>query len=216
MPSLITILRTVHDPRDCNARHDLAAILFLALAGTLCGAKSCVDIADFAEANAEDLAAIVPLPHGAPSHDTFSRVFRLLDPAELDTAFRCFMESLRDSLGLGAPRGVVAVDAKSLRRSYERGRAHMPPLMVSVWDTQTRLSIGARPRARQRRGQGEARPAQGPRAQGLHCNGRRAARECRNGLRRARRQGARLPRLKGNRGLLHGTVEAAEPGLVLP
>ena len=144
MAGLISILREVHDPRDMNARHDLASILFLALAATLCGAKSCVQMAEFADGNVDELSAMVPLPHGAPSHDTFSRVFRLLDPAELARAFAAFMAALREELGLGPARGVVAVDAKSLRRGYEKGRAHMPPLMVGVWDAETRLSLAAR------------------------------------------------------------------------
>lgn len=143
MSALITILREVRDPRDLNARHDLAAVLFLALAATLCGAKSCVEIAEFAAARAEDLKEIVPLRHGVPSHDTFSRVFRLLDPAELSRAFTAFMAAMRRELGLPAPGGVVAIDGKALRRGYEKGRAHMPPLMVSVWDAQTRLAIAS-------------------------------------------------------------------------
>ncbi len=118
-------------------------MLFIALAATLCGAKSTVDIADFGAANQAMLAEIVDLPHGVPSHDCFSRVFRLLDPAELKTALTRFAQTLRAALGLGAPRGVVAIDAKSLRHGYERGRAHMPPLMVGVWDAETRLSIAA-------------------------------------------------------------------------
>lgn len=141
MPPVITIFREIHDPRQVNARHDLATLLFLALAATLCGAKSCVDIAEFVVDREDELAEIVPLPHGAPSHDTFSRVFRLLDPAELARAFAAFMQALRNELGLAPPRGVVAVDGKALRRGYEKGRAHMPPLMVSVWDTETRLAI---------------------------------------------------------------------------
>jgi hypothetical protein len=51
LQALIAIFREVRDPRDFNARHDLAAMLFIALAATLCGAKTCVDIADFAAAN---------------------------------------------------------------------------------------------------------------------------------------------------------------------
>jgi predicted transposase YbfD/YdcC len=141
MQPLITILREVRDPRDINARHEVGTILFLALAATLCGAKSCVEIAEFVEAREVELLAIVDLPHGAPSHDTFSRLFRLLDPSELAKAFTGFMTALRAELGLPPPRGVVAIDAKSLRRGYEKGRAHFPPLMVSVWDTQTRLAI---------------------------------------------------------------------------
>lgn len=144
MEALITILREVRDPRDFNARHDCASMLFVALMATLCGAKSCVDIADFCLVNATELSEIVDLPHGAPSHDSFSRLFRLLDPDEMATAFMAFAQTLRAGLGLGSAKGVVAIDGKRLRRGYERGRAHMPPLMISVWDAQTRLSLSAR------------------------------------------------------------------------
>src|SRR6267154_3722983 len=144
METLISIFREVRDPRDFNAQHDLPAMLFIALAATLCGAKSCVDFADFAAAHEEELAEIVDLRHGAPSHDCFSRLFRLLDPEEMAKAFARFAKALREGLGLGPAKGVVAVDGKRLRRGYERGRAFMPPLMVSIWDAETRLSIAAR------------------------------------------------------------------------
>ena len=144
MQSIITIFREVRDPRDINARHDLAAMLFITLAATLCGAKDCVAVADFAAANEESLGEIVDLPHGAPSHDCFSRLFRLLDPAELEAALARFAQALRAALGLGAAAGVVAIDGKSLRRGYERGRAFVPPMMLSVWDAETRLSIASR------------------------------------------------------------------------
>lgn len=144
MSLVLTVFREVRDPRGLNARHDLAELLFVALAATLCGAKSCVDIAEFAEEQEDVLREIVPLRHGPPSHDTFSRVFRLLDPAELLEAFMAFMASFREALGVPPPQGVVAIDGKSLRRGYEAGRVHMPPLMVSVWDAETRLAIAAK------------------------------------------------------------------------
>jgi len=100
-----------------------------------------VEIAEFAEERKAELGEIVDLPHGAPSHDTLSRVFRLLDPGELDSAFACGLAAMRAELGLAQPRGVVAIDGKSLRRGYDKGRAFMPPLVVSVWDSQTRLAI---------------------------------------------------------------------------
>src|SRR5919199_5980921 len=84
--ALLTIFREVRDPRRDNARHDLADMLFVALAAVLCGAKTCVDMADFAESRLDMVRDIVDLAHGAPSHDTFSRVFRLLDPQELRSA----------------------------------------------------------------------------------------------------------------------------------
>jgi predicted transposase YbfD/YdcC len=141
MESLLSIFREVRDPRDFNSWHDLPAMLFIALAATLCGAKSCVAIADFAATNEEQLAEIVDLPHGAPSHDCFSRVFRLLNPEEMVQVFARFVVALREGLGLGPVNGVVAVDGKRLRRGYERGKACMPPLMVSVWDADTRMSL---------------------------------------------------------------------------
>ena len=144
METLISIFREVRDPRDFNAQHDLPAMLFIGLSATLCGGKSCVDFADFAAANEATFAEIVDLKHGPPSHDCFSRVFRLLDPGEMAQVFTRFMTALRQGLGLGAAKGVVAVDGKRLRRGYERGRAFMPPLMVSVWDAETRLSLATR------------------------------------------------------------------------
>ena len=144
MEPLLSIFCEVRDPRDFNAQHDLAAMLFVGLAATLCGAKSCVDFADFAAANEAELAGIVDLRHGAPSHDCFSRVLRLLDPDEMAQAFTRFVAALREGLGLDPAKGVVAVDGKRLRRGYERGRSHMPPLMVSVWDAETRLSLATR------------------------------------------------------------------------
>jgi predicted transposase YbfD/YdcC len=144
METLLAILRDVRDPRDINARQDCASMLFIALIAMLCGAKTCVDIADFAAAHEEELGQIVDLAHGAPSHDSFSRLFRLLDPEELAQLFVRFAKALREGLGLPAAKGVVAIDGKRLRRGYERGRAFMPPLMISVWDAETRLSLAAR------------------------------------------------------------------------
>lgn len=141
MAGVITILREVRDPRQVNARHDLGDILFVALAAMLCGAKTCVEIAEFAEDRLDQLREMVDLAHGAPSHDTFSRVFRLLDPQELAKTFEACLGEMRQALKLGAPKGVVAIDGKSLRRGYEKGRSHMPPLMVSVYESQTRLCL---------------------------------------------------------------------------
>ena len=131
MESVLGIFASVEDPRDHTTQYELPALLFIALAATLCGAKSCVDIADFADGNRDELADIVSLPAKAtPSHDTFSRLFRLLDPGQMEEALRRFGTAMRKGLGLDPAAGTVAVDGKRLRRGYERGRASMPPLMV--------------------------------------------------------------------------------------
>lgn len=74
-----------------------------------------MDIADFAAANEVELAQIVDLPHGAPSHDCFSRLFRLLDPVEMEQVFARFAKALREGLGLPGAKGVVAIDGGALR-----------------------------------------------------------------------------------------------------
>lgn len=142
MKGLLVILEEVRDPRKENARHDLASILFIAVAATLCGEKTCVDFADFAEAHFETLHEIVALPHGPPSHDTFSRILRVLDPDELAVALNRFVSTMRRALGLRGPR-TVAIDGKSLNGAYEKGKACLPALMVNVWDNETRLAIAA-------------------------------------------------------------------------
>lgn len=209
METIVSIFREVHDPRDVNSRHPVSSMLFVALAATLCGAKSAVDIADFGEVNEATLAEIVELPHGAPSHDCFSRLFRLLDPAELATALARFGQALRAALKLGAPQGVVAVDGKSLRRAYERGRSFMPALMVGVWDAETRLSIAAR----RAEGSDEVTATLAVlkavvlkgctvTADALHCHPRMAE--------AVRASGAHYAlALKGNHGPLHGAAVAA-------
>src|SRR5919198_503403 len=78
--------RRVQDPRADNARHDLVELLVIALAAVLCGAESCADMADFGQAKEGLLRLFLRLEHGIPSHDTFSRVFRLLDPQGFETA----------------------------------------------------------------------------------------------------------------------------------
>jgi predicted transposase YbfD/YdcC len=142
MEGLLVVFEEVRDPHKENARHDLASILFIAVAATLCGEKTCVDFADFADAHFEVLREIVALPHGPPSHDTFSRIFRVLDPCELAMVLERFVSAMRRAIGLSGPR-TIAIDGKSLNGAYEKGKACVPALMVNVWDNETRLAIAA-------------------------------------------------------------------------
>src|SRR6476469_1835399 len=104
------------DPRAHNALHDLTEILFIALTATLCGATSCVDMALFARMKAYLWKDVLELKHGLPSHDTFSRIFRMLDPDAFEIAFRRFMKAFAEGANIGRLEGVVAVDGKALRR----------------------------------------------------------------------------------------------------
>ncbi len=126
------------DPRKNQAQHDLTEMLFIALLATLSGATTCCDIELFGQAKEALLRTVLVLEHGIPSHDTFSRVFRILDPDSLEKVFRRFTKAFATTAKI---RGVVAIDGKALRRAYERGQSHMPPVMVTAWSAMTRMAL---------------------------------------------------------------------------
>ena len=126
------------DPRRGNAqRHDLLEILLIALAAMLAGAETCVDIAAFGRAKEPLLRRFLALPGGVASHDTFSRLFRLLDPAALETCFGRFVAAFAARVD-----EVVAIDGKAARRSYDRRAGARPLHLVSAWACQQRLVLG--------------------------------------------------------------------------
>jgi predicted transposase YbfD/YdcC len=139
MEKFQSIFREVPDPRAGNARHNLVDILVIALAAVLCGAESCADMAEFGCAKRALLRQFLDLEHDIPSHDTFSRVFRLLDPQAFEPVFRRFMAEFAQEL-----HGVVAVDGKALRGAFERGRKTTPLQLVNVWAAEARLAVAQR------------------------------------------------------------------------
>ena len=126
------------DPRKKQARHDLTEMLFIALLATLCGATTCCDIALFGRSKEALLRTMLVLEHGIPSHDTFSRVFRIIDPKGFEKVFRRFTEAFATVTKI---KGVVALDGKALRRAYQSGKSHMPPVMVTAWSAMTRMAL---------------------------------------------------------------------------
>lgn len=137
---ILDMLGDIPDPRRYNALHDLTDVLFVALAAMLCGATHCTEMEWFAKARLDLLRQFVPLRKGAPSHDTFSRVFQALDPEAFNGVFSRLMSAFGAQARQDAGRQ-VAIDGKSLRRAYEKGRAHMPALVVTAFDCETFLSL---------------------------------------------------------------------------
>jgi predicted transposase YbfD/YdcC len=125
------------DPREDNSRHLLLDILVIGFCTILCGGEDCSDMALFGRAKEAFLRQFLRLPHGIPSHDTFSRVFRLLDPAQFQACFLRFMTDFADTA-----RGVIAIDGKTLRRSFDRAAERSPLHLVSAWAADCRLVLG--------------------------------------------------------------------------
>jgi predicted transposase YbfD/YdcC len=138
MLSIWSSFADLPDPRTGNAqRHNLLDLLTIALTATICGAESCVDFADFARDRESLFREFLELPGGLPSHDTFSRLFRLLDPTAFATCFAQFL----DGLGEAGP-GVIAIDGKTMRRSFDRAAGRSPLHVVTAFAADARMVIG--------------------------------------------------------------------------
>jgi predicted transposase YbfD/YdcC len=127
----------LEDPRTGNAGlHDFHELLMIALCAALCGGQGAVDMALFAKAKEPFLRGFLALENGTPSHDTFSRLFRQLDPARFRAAFQRFMAGFCEACA-----GVVAIDGKVLRRSFDRASGASPLHMVSAWGCEQRMVL---------------------------------------------------------------------------
>src|SRR5664279_5992501 len=109
----------------------------IALCTVLCGGQNATDMAEFAKAKEPFLREFLSLENGLPSHDTFSRLFRLLDPAKFGAAFQRFMAAFSRQC-----QGVVAIDGKVLRRSHDRAKGRSALHMVSAWGCEQRMVLG--------------------------------------------------------------------------
>lgn len=130
----------VRDPRiERTKKHPLESILFIAMCGVICGADSWIEIEQFGEDKEEWLRRYIELPHGIPSHDTFGRVFALLDPEEFQ---KCFLSWIR-SIYQRTCREVIAIDGKTLRRSHDRHNGIEALHLVQAWASENHLMLGA-------------------------------------------------------------------------
>lgn len=149
MEGLQDLFSELRDGRADNARYPLSEVLLIAFAATLCGAETCVDFAAFGRSKQEVLSEFLELEHGIPSHDTFSRVFRLLEPSAFGHAFCRFMSGFARALARtagdeGGQPDVLAIDGKSLRGAVEATGSSTPLHLVTIWSTQQRLVLGQR------------------------------------------------------------------------
>jgi predicted transposase YbfD/YdcC len=138
MDEMESLFEELEDPRTGNAkRHSLHEIVMIGLCTVLCGGETCADMALFGRSKRAFLEEFLTLEHGIASHDTFSRVFRLLDPDRFHAWFLGFMKRFAETC-----QGVIAIDGKTLRRSFDRAAAASPLHMVSAWAADQRLALG--------------------------------------------------------------------------
>jgi predicted transposase YbfD/YdcC len=135
--ALETVFAQVEDPRmERTKRHRLRDILIIAICGVICGAEGWVEIEEFGKAKEAFFQELLDLPNGIPSHDTFGRVFGLIDPKEFESSFVQWVQGICQTV-----RGVVAIDGKTLRRSHDRGAGKKALHLVSAWSVENRLVL---------------------------------------------------------------------------
>src|SRR4051794_40238097 len=124
--------------RRCD--HRLIDILVIAVSGVIACAESWEDIELYGRSKLAWLKTFLALPNGIPSHDTFRRVFMLIDPDAFEGCFARWAHSLMSKV----EREVVAVDGKTVRRSGSRRHDHGPLHLVSAWASDQGLVLGQR------------------------------------------------------------------------
>ena len=129
----------LEDPRMERTRlHSLGDILFITLCAVLCGANGWIEVQVYGEAQRSWLKTVLLLPNGIPSHDTFGRVFGLLDPEAFERCFQRWMADLAE-----ASKGrLIAIDGKTLRHSFNKADNRAAIHMVSAWCETNRLVLG--------------------------------------------------------------------------
>jgi predicted transposase YbfD/YdcC len=129
------------DPRETRrCDHRLIDILAIAVCAVIACAESWEDIELYGRSKRAWLETFLELPNGIPSHDTFRRVFMLLDPDAFEACFAKWAQSP----AVGVEREVVAVDGKTVRRSGSRRHEHGPLHLVSAWASGRGLALGQR------------------------------------------------------------------------
>src|SRR3954451_19247260 len=143
LEALIAAFETIEDPRcEWKVEHRVLDSLVIAVCAVLGEAESFEDIALYGRCKRQWLEGFLALPNGIPSHDTFRRVLMLVDP---DTFERSFLDWVRAVFRPeeGGPRQ-VAIDGKTVRRSFDRRKGRSPLHLVSAYATEHGLVLAQR------------------------------------------------------------------------
>lgn len=135
---VFTTFENLTDPRvERTRQHSLFELVVVALCGTIAGSNSWADIERFGNERLEWLRQFLRLKNGIPSHDTFGRVFSMLDPAQLANCIGQWLDDVGREMGKH-----IAVDGKTLRGSFDTAAGKSPLHLVSAWATEARLTLG--------------------------------------------------------------------------
>ncbi|MCP4192302.1 MAG: ISAs1 family transposase [Planctomycetaceae bacterium] len=128
----------VTDPRRGEPVYPLHNILFISICAVICGADDFVAIAKFGRTKKDWFAKYLDLSEGIPSHDRFNAILALVRPDEFEKCLLQWVTALQDI----TDGQIVAIDGKTLRRSYDKASSKSAIHMVSAWATTNHISLG--------------------------------------------------------------------------
>ncbi|MCK5713350.1 MAG: ISAs1 family transposase, partial [Hyphomicrobiaceae bacterium] len=136
---LLRAFEDLEDPRmDRTKAHSLSDILGIAICAVICGADGWTQMEMFGKSKEKWFRTFLDLPNGIPSHDTFRRVFNMLNP---DAFEKCFMAWV-DDLAEASEGRLIAVDGKTIRRSLDVANGKAAIHMVSAWCNANQMVLG--------------------------------------------------------------------------
>ena len=141
--AFLSYFEGIEDPRapGRNHRHKLEDLLAITLLAVICGADNWVEVSQFGQSRQEWLQTFLELPNGIPSHDTFGRVFGLLDANAFERSFSEWARSLSSLLKDTTQTEIIAIDGKTSRASANRKQGQSPLHLVSAWASEQGLVL---------------------------------------------------------------------------
>ncbi len=128
----------ISDPRHHNKKHKLIDIMTIAICASICSADTFKQIEDFGKAKIKWFKKFLELPYGIPSHDTFGRIFARIDPKEFQRCFINWVQAIQEAF----EGEIIAVDGKTLRRSFDSNSDKKAIHMVSAWASENGFVLG--------------------------------------------------------------------------
>lgn len=128
----------IEDPRGKQGRlHKFTDIMVISILATICGADDWTEIEEYGVSKRDFLEQILELPNGIPSHDTFGRVFGMIEPSVFEKYFSLWVRDLCEMAG-----EIVNFDGKELRRSFSTDEGKAAIYMVSAWANANNMVLG--------------------------------------------------------------------------
>ena len=137
--AIMQYFEVIEDKREpWKVKHNLLEIIFMAIVATICRAETWQEIAAFAEEKEAWFRKYLELENGIPSHDTFERCFRMINPNQFRKCFISWTESFR----IKKEQEIIAIDGKTMRRTADNALGRKAIHIVSAWADENGIVLG--------------------------------------------------------------------------